>query len=40
MAYDRLRDGLLDGRSEDAYLRDAERVGPYLTLMGGGCTSS
>lgn len=33
--YDRLRDALLDGRSEDAYLRDAERVGPYLTLMGG-----
>ena len=33
--YDRLRDGLLGGRSEDAYLREAERVGPYLTLMGG-----
>ena len=33
--YDRLRDGLLDGRGEDDYLRDAERVGPYLTLMGG-----
>jgi DNA-binding PadR family transcriptional regulator len=33
--YDRLRDGLLSGRSESAYLRDAERVGPYLTLMGG-----
>jgi DNA-binding PadR family transcriptional regulator len=33
--YDRLRDGLLGGRSESAYLRDAERVGPYLTLMGG-----
>jgi DNA-binding PadR family transcriptional regulator len=33
--YDHLRDGLLDGRSEDAYLRDAERVGQYLTLMGG-----
>jgi len=33
--YDRLRDGLLDGRSESAYLRDAERVGPFLTLMGG-----
>ena len=33
--YDRLRDGLLDGRGESAYLRDAERVGPYLTLMGG-----
>jgi DNA-binding PadR family transcriptional regulator len=33
--YDRLRDGLLGGRSESAYLREAERVGPYLTLMGG-----
>jgi hypothetical protein len=33
--YDRLRDGLLGGRSESAYLRDTERVGPYLTLMGG-----
>lgn len=33
--YEQLRDGLLDGRSESTYLRDAERVGPYLTLMGG-----
>jgi len=33
--YDRLRDGLLDGSSESAYLRGAKRVGPYLTLMGG-----
>jgi DNA-binding PadR family transcriptional regulator len=33
--YDRLRDGLLDGRSERTHLHDAERVGPYLTLMGG-----
>jgi DNA-binding PadR family transcriptional regulator len=33
--YDRRRDGLLDGRSESAHLSDAERVGPYLTLMGG-----
>jgi DNA-binding PadR family transcriptional regulator len=33
--YDRLRDELLDGRSEERYLRDADRVGPYLTLMGG-----
>jgi DNA-binding PadR family transcriptional regulator len=33
--YDRLRDGLLGGRDESAYLRDAERVGPYLTLLGG-----
>jgi DNA-binding PadR family transcriptional regulator len=33
--YDRLRDDLLDGRDEDEYLREAERVGPYLTLMAG-----
>jgi DNA-binding PadR family transcriptional regulator len=33
--YERLRDNLLDGQSEIAYLRDADRVGPYLTLMGG-----
>ncbi|MPZ95318.1 MAG: PadR family transcriptional regulator [Propionibacteriales bacterium] len=33
--YEQLRDDLLDGRSEDTYLRDADRVGPYLTLMGG-----
>lgn len=33
--YDRLQDDLLGGRSEDEYLRDAQRVGPYLTLMGG-----
>lgn len=33
--YERLRDNLLDGRSETEHLRDAERVGPYLTLMGG-----
>jgi DNA-binding PadR family transcriptional regulator len=33
--YDRLRDNLLEGRDEDEYLREAERVGPYLTLMAG-----
>ncbi|MEV0699609.1 PadR family transcriptional regulator [Saccharopolyspora sp. NPDC050389] len=33
--YERLRDRLLDGRSEDDYLAQAERVGPYLTLMRG-----
>ncbi|REK86256.1 PadR family transcriptional regulator [Streptomyces inhibens] len=33
--YERLRDRLLDGRSEDEYVRDAERIGPYLTLMRG-----
>jgi DNA-binding PadR family transcriptional regulator len=33
--YDRLLAGMLDGRDEDAFERDAERIGPYLTLMGG-----
>jgi DNA-binding PadR family transcriptional regulator len=33
--YDRLRDDLLEGRDEDEYLRETERVGPYLTLMAG-----
>jgi DNA-binding PadR family transcriptional regulator len=33
--YDHLRDDLLDGLTEETYLREAERVGPYLTLMGG-----
>lgn len=33
--YDQLRDNLLDGRSEETYLSEAERVGPYLTLLGG-----
>jgi DNA-binding PadR family transcriptional regulator len=33
--YDRLHENLLDGRTQDDYLRDAERIGPYLTLMGG-----
>lgn len=33
--YDRLRDDLLAGRTEEEYLRDAERIGPFLTLMGG-----
>ena len=33
--YDRLREGLLAGRTEEEHLRDAERIGPYLTLMGG-----
>jgi DNA-binding PadR family transcriptional regulator len=33
--YDRARERLLAGRSEDEHLRDAARVGPYLTLMAG-----
>ncbi|MEU3826717.1 PadR family transcriptional regulator [Streptomyces sp. NPDC029080] len=35
--YRRLRDGLLGGRTEDEFLRTSDRVGPYLTLMGGIC---
>lgn len=33
--YERVRDRLLDGRTEEEYLRDSDRIGPYLTLMGG-----
>jgi hypothetical protein len=33
--YERLRRHLLGGREEAEYLRDAERIGPYLTLMAG-----
>jgi DNA-binding PadR family transcriptional regulator len=33
--YDRLREDLREGRAEDDYLRDAQRIGPYLTLMAG-----
>ncbi|WP_309054551.1 PadR family transcriptional regulator [Streptomyces sp.] len=33
--YERLREWLLDGRDEETYLREAERVGPYLTLLRG-----
>ncbi|MFG3044009.1 PadR family transcriptional regulator [Streptomyces sp. NPDC048241] len=33
--YERLRTRLLDGRDEDRYLAEAERVGPYLTLLRG-----
>ncbi|MFF5504858.1 PadR family transcriptional regulator [Streptomyces roseolus] len=33
--YERLREWLLGGRDEETYLREAERVGPYLTLMRG-----
>ncbi|WP_199199487.1 PadR family transcriptional regulator [Amycolatopsis sp. CA-128772] len=34
-SYERLRARLLDGRFEDDYLAEAERIGPYLTLMRG-----
>ncbi|MGW8761182.1 PadR family transcriptional regulator [Streptomyces sp. NPDC055815] len=33
--YERLREWMLAGRDEDTYLGEAERVGPYLTLMRG-----
>ncbi|MFJ4686774.1 PadR family transcriptional regulator [Streptomyces sp. NPDC088789] len=33
--YERVRDRLLDGRTEERYLGEADRIGPYLTLMGG-----
>lgn len=33
--YERVRDRLLDGRTEDEYLRESERIGPYLTLLAG-----
>jgi DNA-binding PadR family transcriptional regulator len=33
--YERVRDRILDGRTEEEYLREADRVGPYLTLMRG-----
>lgn len=33
--YERLRTRLLDGRAEEEYLTQAERVGPYLTLLRG-----
>ncbi|WP_394618017.1 PadR family transcriptional regulator [Lentzea sp. JNUCC 0626] len=33
--YERLRGKLLDGRTEDDFLINADRVGPYLTLQRG-----
>lgn len=33
--YERGREHLLAGRSETEFLRDAERIGPYLTLVRG-----
>ncbi len=33
--YEHVRDRLLDGRTEDEYLRESGRVGPYLTLLRG-----
>ncbi|MFI8189278.1 PadR family transcriptional regulator [Streptomyces sp. NPDC085946] len=33
--YARVRERLLAGRSEERYLEEADRIGPYLTLMAG-----
>ncbi|MEU0473747.1 PadR family transcriptional regulator [Streptomyces olivaceus] len=33
--YERVRERLLGSRTEEEYLRDADRVGPYLTLLAG-----
>src|SRR5690606_41281308 len=33
--YAGVRERLLDGRTEEEYLREADRVEPYLTLLGG-----
>ncbi|MBW8793919.1 MAG: PadR family transcriptional regulator [Streptomyces sp.] len=33
--YERIRQRLLAGRSEEAYFAEADRVGPYLTLLRG-----
>jgi DNA-binding PadR family transcriptional regulator len=33
--YERLRTRLLSGRSEEEHLANAERIGPYLTLLRG-----
>jgi hypothetical protein len=33
--YERFRARLLDGRGEEQYLAQTERVGPYLTLLRG-----
>ncbi|MEU9972125.1 PadR family transcriptional regulator [Streptomyces sp. NPDC051014] len=33
--YERIRQRLLAGRSEEAYFAEAERIGPYLTLLRG-----
>lgn len=33
--YDRLRDDQLAGRSEQEFLTGSDRMGPYLTLLGG-----
>lgn len=33
--YERLRERLLDGRDEETFVAETDRIGPYLTLMRG-----
>lgn len=33
--YDRLREHMLAGRTDEEFLRSTDRIGPYLTLSGG-----
>jgi DNA-binding PadR family transcriptional regulator len=33
--YERVRARMLDGRTEEEYLRESDRVGPYLSLLAG-----
>jgi DNA-binding PadR family transcriptional regulator len=33
--YERVRERLLEGRTEERYLRESDRVGPYLALLAG-----
>lgn len=33
--YERVQQRLLAGRTEEEYLREVDRIGPYLTLLGG-----
>ncbi len=35
LSYDRLLTDMLDGRDEASFARVSERIGPYLTLIGG-----
>ncbi|MFF5493781.1 PadR family transcriptional regulator [Streptomyces aquilus] len=33
--YERMQERMLAGRTEDEYFAEADRIGPYLTLLGG-----
>jgi DNA-binding PadR family transcriptional regulator len=33
--YERMRERMLAGRTEDEYFAEADRIGPFLTLLGG-----